>query len=79
MRQAMRCVHIALLCMQDHADDRPDIPTVIIMLSGDNLNLPNPRPPTLMLQGRGAETSRSSENERSHSVGTVSMTQVYGR
>ncbi|KAK3125323.1 hypothetical protein QOZ80_7BG0603350 [Eleusine coracana subsp. coracana] len=76
VRQVLRCIHIALLCVQDHADDRPDIPAVILMLSSDNLNLPNPRPPTLMLRGRDAETSKSSD---SHSVGTVSMTQVYGR
>ncbi|KAK3127333.1 hypothetical protein QOZ80_7AG0571590 [Eleusine coracana subsp. coracana] len=76
VRQVLRCIHIALLCVQDHADDRPDIPAVILMLSSDNLNLPNPRPPTLMLRGRDADTSKSSG---SHSIGTVSMTQVYGR
>uniref|UniRef100_A0A0A9CYV2 Kik1 n=1 Tax=Arundo donax TaxID=35708 RepID=A0A0A9CYV2_ARUDO len=65
--------------MQDHADERPDIPAVILMLSSDSLSLPNSRPPTLMLRGRSVETSKSSENEQSHSVGTVSMTQVYGR
>ncbi|RLM52714.1 hypothetical protein C2845_PMPSC042095 [Panicum miliaceum] len=79
VRQVLRCIHIALLCVQDHADERPDIPTVIIMLSSDSLSLPNPRPPTLMLRGRELESSKSSENERSHSIGTVSMTQLHGR
>ncbi|KAL6856098.1 hypothetical protein ACP4OV_018900 [Aristida adscensionis] len=79
VRQVLRCVHIALLCVQDHADERPDIPTVILMLSSDSLSLPNPRPPTLMLRGRDIETSKSSENDQSHSIGTVSMTQLHGR
>ncbi|XP_062186878.1 G-type lectin S-receptor-like serine/threonine-protein kinase B120 [Phragmites australis] len=79
VRQVLRCIHIALLCVQDHADERPDIPAVILMLSSDSLNLPNPRPPTLMLRGRDIETSKSSENEQSHSIGTVSMTQLHGR
>ncbi|KAL6657849.1 hypothetical protein ACP70R_005629 [Stipagrostis hirtigluma subsp. patula] len=79
VRQVLRCIHIALLCVQDHADERPDIPTVILMLSSDSLSLPNPRPPTLMLRGRDLETSKSSENDQSHSIGTVSMTQLHGR
>ena len=79
VRQVLRCIHIALLCVQDHADERPDIPTVILMLSSDSSSLPNPRPPTLMLRGREIESSKSSEKDRSHSIGTVSMTQVHGR
>ncbi|CAL5062257.1 unnamed protein product [Urochloa decumbens] len=79
VRQVLRCVHIALLCVQDHADERPDIPTVIKMLSNDSMSLPNPRPPTLMLRGREIESSRSSEKDQSHSIGTVSMTQLHGR
>ncbi|RLM53038.1 hypothetical protein C2845_PMPSC006813 [Panicum miliaceum] len=79
VRQVLRCIHIALLCVQDHADERPDIPTVIIMLSSDSSSLPNPRPPTLMLRGRELESTKSSENEQSHSIGTVSMTQLHGR
>ncbi|GJN32668.1 hypothetical protein PR202_gb21188 [Eleusine coracana subsp. coracana] len=65
VRQVLRCIHIALLCVQDHADDRPDIPAVILMLSSDNLNLPNPRPPTLMLRGRDAETRSDQAEEES--------------
>jgi hypothetical protein len=79
VRQVMRCIHIALLCVQDHAQERPDIPAVINMLSSDNSALTMPRPPTLMLRGRAVESSKSSENERSHSIGTVSMTQLHGR
>lgn len=79
VRQVLRCIHIALLCVQDHADERPDIPTVILMLSSDSSSLPNPRPPTLMLRGREIESSKSSDKDQSHSIGTVSMTQLHGR
>ncbi|KAM0835258.1 hypothetical protein ACQ4PT_063061 [Festuca glaucescens] len=79
VRQVLRCIHIALLCVQDHAQERPDIPAVIVMLSSDSSTLPMPRPPTLMLRGRAIESSKSSENEKSHSIGTVSMTQLHGR
>ncbi|CAN6211935.1 unnamed protein product [Urochloa humidicola] len=78
-RQVLRCVHIALLCVQDHDDERPDIPTVIKMLSNDSMSLPNPRPPTLMLRGREIESSKSSEKDQNHSIGTMSMTRLHGR
>ncbi|KAG8099709.1 hypothetical protein GUJ93_ZPchr0013g37784 [Zizania palustris] len=79
LQQALRCIHIALLCVQDHAQERPDIPAVILMLSSVSSSLPMPRPPTLMLHGRAVDTSRSSERDHSHSIGTVSMTQLHGR
>ncbi|KAI4962758.1 hypothetical protein ZWY2020_025804 [Hordeum vulgare] len=35
-REALRCVHMALLCVQDHAGDRPDIPYVVLALGSDS-------------------------------------------
>ncbi|PKU85730.1 G-type lectin S-receptor-like serine/threonine-protein kinase B120 [Dendrobium catenatum] len=31
-RQVMRCIHVGLLCVQDRANDRPDMPSVLLML-----------------------------------------------
>ena len=47
---ALRCVHMALLCVQDHACDRPDIPYVVMALGSDSSVLPMPKPPTFTLQ-----------------------------
>jgi len=41
----MRCIHIALLCVQDHPKDRPMISQIVYMLSNDN-TLPIPKQPT---------------------------------
>ena len=54
-----------------------DIPTVIIMLSSDSSSLPKHAAAHLMLRGRELESSKWSENEQSHSIGTVSMTQLH--
>ena len=54
-----------------------DIPTVIIMLSCDSSSLPKHAAAHLMLRGRELESSKWSENEQSHSIGTVSMTQLH--
>ncbi|CAN8242076.1 unnamed protein product [Cochlearia groenlandica] len=45
IKEAMQCVHIALLCVQDHPNDRPTISQIVYMLSNDN-NLPIPKKPT---------------------------------
>lgn len=43
--QVMRCVHVALLCVQESVTVRPVMRTVIQMLSSDSLNLPSPTQP----------------------------------
>lgn len=45
LEEAMRCIHIALLCVQDHPKDRPTISQIVYMLSNDN-TLPIPKQPT---------------------------------
>ncbi|KAL1221657.1 G-type lectin S-receptor-like serine/threonine-protein kinase [Cardamine amara subsp. amara] len=45
LREVMLCVHIALLCVQDHPKDRPTITQIVYMFSNDN-NLPIPKQPT---------------------------------
>ncbi|KAK7312945.1 hypothetical protein VNO77_37214 [Canavalia gladiata] len=42
--EALRCIHIGLLCVQDKPDDRPDMSSVVLMLNGER-TLPYPREP----------------------------------
>ncbi|RCV38889.1 hypothetical protein SETIT_8G178400v2 [Setaria italica] len=41
----MRCIIIALLCVQENAADRPTISDVIAMLSSESMTLPEPKHP----------------------------------
>ncbi|GLT46118.1 hypothetical protein SLA2020_198980 [Shorea laevis] len=43
--QILRCIHISLLCVQDHAVDRPTMSDVVSMLSNETLSLPEPNQP----------------------------------
>ncbi|KQK15894.1 cysteine-rich receptor-like protein kinase 10 isoform X2 [Brachypodium distachyon] len=43
--QALRCVHIGLLCVQSDPHDRPDIPSVIFMLNRADMELQPPAQP----------------------------------
>ncbi|XP_026432548.1 putative receptor-like protein kinase At4g00960 isoform X2 [Papaver somniferum] len=39
--EALRCIHVALLCVQENVADRPSMPTVILMLSSYSATIPD--------------------------------------
>ncbi|KQJ87918.2 hypothetical protein BRADI_4g14220v3 [Brachypodium distachyon] len=43
--EAMRCINIALLCVQENAADRPTTSSVVAMLSSESVTLPEPNHP----------------------------------
>ncbi|KAM6570371.1 hypothetical protein CsatB_018356 [Cannabis sativa] len=44
MEEIIRCIHIGLLCVQQSPIDRPNVPSIIMMLSSESV-LPQPKPP----------------------------------
>ncbi|KAL6856099.1 hypothetical protein ACP4OV_018901 [Aristida adscensionis] len=82
VRDVLRCVHMALLCVQDHACDRPDIPYVVLALGSDSSVLPMPKPPTFTLQCTSSlERDRFGRNkdDESHSACELTITVMQGR
>ncbi|GKV43379.1 hypothetical protein SLEP1_g50677 [Rubroshorea leprosula] len=64
--QILRCVHIGLLCVQDHAVDRPTMSDVVSMLSNEAMSQPKPKEPafltpTTIVREKGA-TEINTEN-----------------
>ncbi|OEL25181.1 G-type lectin S-receptor-like serine/threonine-protein kinase B120, partial [Dichanthelium oligosanthes] len=43
--EMMRCINIALLCVQENATDRPTMSGVVAMLGSENMTLPEPKHP----------------------------------
>ncbi|OAY67172.1 Cysteine-rich receptor-like protein kinase 25 [Ananas comosus] len=43
--EVVRCIHVGLMCVQENAADRPTMSNVIVMLSSDSTNLPDPKQP----------------------------------
>ncbi|GLT63600.1 hypothetical protein SLA2020_361550 [Shorea laevis] len=43
--QILRCIHIGLLCVQDHVEDRPTMFDIVAMLSNETILLPEPKKP----------------------------------
>ncbi|TVU17830.1 hypothetical protein EJB05_33890, partial [Eragrostis curvula] len=44
-QDVMRCINIALLCVQENAADRPNMSHVVAMLSSETMTLPEPKHP----------------------------------
>ncbi|KAK0578508.1 hypothetical protein LWI29_011521 [Acer saccharum] len=43
--ELMRCIHIGLLCVQRDPIDRPTMSSIVVMLTSDEINLPQPNSP----------------------------------
>jgi len=43
--EVIRCIHIALLCVQEDPKDRPNLSTIMMMLTNSSLILSVPQPP----------------------------------
>ncbi|GAB2231479.1 hypothetical protein Droror1_Dr00010487 [Drosera rotundifolia] len=76
----IRCVQVALLCVQERADDRPTIATVQLMLNSDSILLPRPKLPGFCFGWKTLETdSSSSKQDESFSVNEVTVTTLDAR
>ncbi|GJS10022.1 cysteine-rich receptor-like protein kinase 15, partial [Tanacetum coccineum] len=49
IRDMMRCLHIGLLCVQEDLNDRPNMSSVVLMLSSISLTLPVPSEPAFFM------------------------------
>ncbi|KAF8414035.1 hypothetical protein HHK36_002034 [Tetracentron sinense] len=43
--EVLRCIHVALLCVQQRVDDRPTMSTVVLMLGSESAMVPTPQQP----------------------------------
>ncbi|CAI9284701.1 unnamed protein product [Lactuca saligna] len=76
--QVVRIVHIALLCVQHHADDRPTMSSVVLMLGNEN-SLPPPKQPAFFTKDKLLEFTPSSSVPALDSVGELTITHLNAR
>ncbi|GAB4831010.1 hypothetical protein Ancab_005023 [Ancistrocladus abbreviatus] len=77
----LRCINIALLCVQENVQRRPNMSAIIPMLSSSSISLPAPsRPAFLMHSSTKSETSLLQdsrwENQSNSMPGTESASVV---
>ncbi|XP_010448743.1 PREDICTED: cysteine-rich receptor-like protein kinase 11 isoform X2 [Camelina sativa] len=67
--EVTRCIHIALLCVQKDPKDRPTLSEILLMLTSDTIDLPDPQPPGFFFSNRrnqlreGLESSQCCSSE----------------
>ncbi|KAM7528351.1 hypothetical protein LguiB_031761 [Lonicera macranthoides] len=74
----IRCIHMGLLCVQEEADARPTMATIVLMLSSYSISLPSPQKPPLFIQTR-IELDQLTSNSVTVSVDDSLITHVYPR
>nr|POE97011.1 g-type lectin s-receptor-like serine/threonine-protein kinase rks1 [Quercus suber] len=75
--EVSRCIQIGLLCVQEHATDRPTMSTVVFML-GNDTPLPSPKRPAFILKGTYNSTDRSTR-AASNSINEITLSKIDGR
>ncbi|CAF2051056.1 BnaA09g46530D [Brassica napus] len=78
-KEFTKCVQIGLLCVQEVASDRPNVSTMIWMLTTENTNLPEPKQPAFIATRRVFEAESSGQSSQKVSINDVSLTAVTGR
>ncbi|ONI12980.1 hypothetical protein PRUPE_4G195400 [Prunus persica] len=77
LSEVLRCVHISLLCLQHHPEDRPSMASVVIML-GSEIALAQPKQPGFFIEKESHEVGSSLGNQTS-STNEISITLLEGR
>ncbi|CAI9090993.1 OLC1v1025903C1 [Oldenlandia corymbosa var. corymbosa] len=79
--EILRCVHVGLLCVQESADDRPNMSAVLSMLNSEIRDLPPPKLPayTARIMSHYEDQSCSPQQSERHSINDLSLTDVHGR
>ncbi|KAF7840697.1 cysteine-rich receptor-like protein kinase 10 [Senna tora] len=59
--EVIRCIHIALLCVQENSSERPSMASIALMLNSYSVTLSLPRQPTSLVRGRRTPTKFTHE------------------
>ncbi|GLT57836.1 hypothetical protein SLA2020_307810 [Shorea laevis] len=76
--KVLRCIHVALLCVQKRPEDRPDMSSVVLMLGSEN-PLPQPKLPGFYTERNLPEEEVSSSQYERVSVNGVTISKLQGR
>uniref|UniRef100_A0A6N2N8S7 Receptor-like serine/threonine-protein kinase n=1 Tax=Salix viminalis TaxID=40686 RepID=A0A6N2N8S7_SALVM len=71
--EILRYIQVGLLCVQQRPDDRPNMSTVVVMLSSE-ISLPQPKQPGFYTERNFPEPETSSSSIRSASKNDISFT-----
>ncbi|KAF7119795.1 hypothetical protein RHSIM_Rhsim13G0166200 [Rhododendron simsii] len=77
--EVVKCIQMALLCVQDRPEDRPPMSAVLLMLDSENAILPPPKQPGFYTERFTPETDSSSTGIYPLASNEVTMSALHGR
>nr|XP_016463429.1 PREDICTED: receptor-like serine/threonine-protein kinase SD1-8 [Nicotiana tabacum] len=77
--EVMRCIQVGLLCVQEQAEDRPNMATVVLMLGSESATLPQPKHPGFCLGRRPVDEHSETIYEETCTVNQVTVTMLDAR
>ena len=77
--EVLRCMHIGLLCVQDHARDRPTMPDVVSFLSNGAIQLVRPKQSAFFINVDRDKSELSSNKQEKYSINYVTLSAMDGR
>ena len=77
--EVLRCIQVGLLCVQERAEDRPSMSTVVLMLNNDTTTMPQPKTPGFCLGRKSLETDSSTSKQDECTVNQVTVTMLDAR
>ncbi|KAL3522128.1 hypothetical protein ACH5RR_014962 [Cinchona calisaya] len=77
--EVIRCIQVALLCVQQKTEERPMMSTVVFMLSNENVELPQPKEPGFVSESSATKINSSWSCRDSNTDNEITCTTVEGR
>ena len=76
--EALRCIQVGLLCVQENAMDRPTMSEVGLMLKSGTA-LPSPKQPAFFFKTTSSHMNSPGGAEGSYSINQVTITEIQTR
>lgn len=76
--EALRCIHLGLLCVQQRPEDRPDMSSVVLILGSEN-PLPQPKQPGFYLERNMPDEDSMSGKQESSSTNEMTYSTLEPR
>ena len=77
--EVLRCIHVGLLCVQEHAIDRPTMLDVVSFLVNENIQLSPPKKPAFYINTVVKESEVSEIKPENCSINNVTVSEMEAR
>lgn len=77
--EVFRCIHVGLLCVQDHPNDRPTMSAIVFMLENETTIYLIPKQPIFTVERNLEEYDAQMQNLEMHSANNLTITIEEGR